>query len=266
MVRGLTQRPGGQARPGEDWRGSSWCPPGEDAPGLHTGPHARPPGPRGGVASEVGPGRRDGFLDGVTGESRAHTHTLTRSCTHTLPGHMGMAGAPDSPTPEGPRQQREATTRPQHSHTHTHTHTCTNLAWAGSHSGGGGPVLGVSTQDHPQSRIPGSIWGAGEPDPPARLAKAREQQRGRLDGQTEGWTEPLVLGKLINRFVRGPLCGLGAKPWGQELVDWRRGSSLPSPGWGPPVQRPALSLGVVQTGAKVGRAGSRNVTISAVSR
>ena len=88
-------------------------------PALPSGP----PGPRGGVASEVGPGRRDGFLDGVTGESRAHTHTLTRSCTHTLPGHMGMAGAPDSPTPEGPRQQREATTRPQHSHTHTHTHT-----------------------------------------------------------------------------------------------------------------------------------------------
>ena len=28
-------------------------------------------------------GWRDGFLDGVTGESRAHTHALTRSCAHT---------------------------------------------------------------------------------------------------------------------------------------------------------------------------------------
>lgn len=82
-------------------------------------------------------GRRDGFLDGVTGESRAHTHTLTRSCTHTLPGHMGMAGAPDSPTPEGPRQQREATTRPQHSHTHIHTHTRAQT------SHGLGPTVGA---------------------------------------------------------------------------------------------------------------------------
>ena len=58
------------------------------------------------------------------------------------------------------------------------------------------PSLGFLAQD----------GGAGEPDPPARLAKAKEQQRGRLDGQTEGWTEPLVLGKLINRFVRDRSC------------------------------------------------------------
>lgn len=137
MVRGLTQRPGGQARPGEDWRGSSWCPPGEDAPGLHTGPHARPPGPRGGVASEVGPG---GETDSWTGSLASQGHTPTRSHapgTHTLPGHMGMAGAPDSPTPEGPRQQREATTRPQHSHTHIHTHTRAQT------SHGLGPTVGA---------------------------------------------------------------------------------------------------------------------------
>ena len=174
---------------------------------------------------------------------------------------MGTAGAPNSPIPEGPGQQRAAATRPQHSHTHALT------------SHGLGPTVGAgdlswesALRATPSLGFLAQYGGAGEPDPPARLAKAREQQRGRLDGQTEGWTEPLVLGKLINRFVRGPLCGLGAKPRGQELVDWRGGSSLPSPGWGPPVQRPALSLGVVQTGAKVGRAGSRNVTISAVSR
>ena len=110
------------------------------------------------------------------------------------------------------------------------------------------------------------MWGAGEPDPPARLARQENSSGGDWTDRLDGWTEPLVLGKLINRFVRGPLCGLGAKPQGQELVDWRGGSSLPSPGWGPPVQRPALSLGVVQTGAKVGRAGSRNVMVSAFSK
>ena len=120
VVRGLTQRPGGQARPGEDWKGSSWCPPGEDAPGLHTGPHAHPPGPRGGVASEVGPG---GETDSWTGSLGSQGHTPTRSHaparTHTLPGHMGTAGAPDSPTPEGPGQQRAAATAPN---IHTHMH------------------------------------------------------------------------------------------------------------------------------------------------
>ena len=146
-------------------------------------------------------GWRDGFLDGVTGESRAHTHALTRSCAHT---HCLATWGRLEPPTALPLRGQDSRGRPPPPP--TFTHTCTNLQWAGSHSGGGGPVLGVSTQGHPQSRIPGSIWGAGEPDPPARLAKAREQQRGRLDGQTEGWTEPLVLGKLINRFVRDRSC------------------------------------------------------------
>ena len=179
---------------------------------------------------------------GVKG-THPRAHTLLRAHTHCL----ATWGRLEPPTAL-PLRGQDSRGRPPPPP--TVTHTCTNLQWAGSHSGGGAPVLGVSTQGHPQSRIPGSIWGAGEPDPPARLAKAKEQQRGRLDGQTEGWTEPLVLGKLINRFVRGPLCGLGAKPRGQELVDWRGGSSLPSPGWGPPIQRPALSLGVVHTGQR----------------
>ena len=173
VVRGLTQRPGGQARPGEDWRGSSWCPPGEDAPGLHTGPHACPPlwpsrTSRGrGLRSRAG--RKDGSLDPVTAESRAQTHTLTRSAhTHTSWPH-GDGWSPRQPYPWGARTAEGGCHPPP-----TFTHTCTNLAWAGSHSGGGWPVLGVSTQGHPQSRIPGSIWGAGEPDPPARLAKAKE--------------------------------------------------------------------------------------------
>ena len=87
VVRGLTQRPGGQARPGEDWKGSSWCPPGEDAPGLHTGPHVCPPlwpsQTSRGRSLRSRAGQRDGSLDPVTAESRAHTHALTRSCTHT---------------------------------------------------------------------------------------------------------------------------------------------------------------------------------------
>lgn len=93
----------------------------------------------------------------------------------------------------------------------------------------------------------------------------REQRQGRLDGQTEGWTKPLVLSKLINRFVQGPLCGLGAKPRGRELVDWRGGSSLPSPGLGAPSPETSSVPRGVQRGAKVGRAGSRNVKISEFS-
>lgn len=216
----LSRGPEGRLGPGKTGGAAPGAPQKKMLPGsilvLMPALSSGPPGPGRGVASEVGAGG-DRFLDGVTGESRAHTHVLTHSCTHThtLPGHMGTAGAPHSRGRPPPAPNILS---------HTHTHTSHGLGpqlgtGAGSHSGGGGPVLGVSTQGHPPSRIPGSIWGAGEPDPPARLAKAREQQRGRLDGQTEGWTEPLVLGKLINRFVRGPLCGLGAKPRGQELVD-----------------------------------------------
>lgn len=80
-----------------------------------------------------------------------------------------------------------------------------------------------------------------------------------------GMNRALVLGKLINRFVRGPLCGLGAKPQGRELVDWRVGSRLPSPGLGGPAQRPALFLGYSGRGGAVAGAGSRNVKISAFS-
>ena len=86
-------------------------------PALPSGP----PGPRGGVASEVGPG---GKMDPWTRSLRSQGHKPTRSHalhTHILPGHMGTAGAPDSPTREGPGQQRAAATRPQHSHTHAQT-------------------------------------------------------------------------------------------------------------------------------------------------
>lgn len=115
-------------------------------------------------------------------------------------------------------------------------------------------------------RRPRSSCKAGRGGGQSRvLAKGKSSSRGRLDRRTEGWTEPLVPGKLINRFVRGPLCGLGAKPRGRELVDWRVGSSLPSPGLGPPAQRPALSLGVFRPGWSWGRAGSGNVKISAFS-
>jgi len=66
-----------------------------------------------------------------------------------------------------------------------------------------------------------------------------------------GMDRALVLRKLINRFVRGPLCRLGTKPRGQELVDWRVGSRLPSPGLGAPAQRPALPWGYSGRGGAV---------------
>ena len=85
-------------------------------PALPSGP----PRPRGGVALEVGPGRE---MDPWTRSLQSQGHTPTRSHaparTHTLPGHMGTAGAPDSPTPEGPGQQRAAATAPN---IHTHMH------------------------------------------------------------------------------------------------------------------------------------------------
>ena len=77
----------------------------------------------------------------------------------------------------------------------------------------------------------------------------RQGEAGRTDTRMD---RALVLSKLINRFVRGPLCRLGAKPRGRELVDWRVGSRLPSPGLGAPAQRPALSLGVFRPGRSCG--------------
>ena len=124
VVRGLTQRPGGQARPGEDWRGSSWCPPGEDAPVLHTGPHACPPlwpsrTSRGrGLRSRAG--RKDGSLDRVTAESRAHTHTLTRSCTHTY--FLATWGRLEPPTALPVRGQDSRGRLPPAPNIHTHMH------------------------------------------------------------------------------------------------------------------------------------------------
>lgn len=99
--------------------------------------------------------------------------------------------------------------------------------------------------------------GAGDPNPPARLAggqsgvlarwrRTAAREAGRMD-------RALVLGKLINRFVRGPLRRLGAKPRGRELVDWRVGSRLLRPGLGAPAQRPALSLGAFRPGRDCGR-------------
>lgn len=79
------------------------------------------------------------------------------------------------------------------------------------------------------------------------------QQQGEAGRMDRGMDRALVLGKLINRFVRGPLRRLGAKPRGQELVDWRVGSRLPRPGLGAPAQRPALSLGVFGPGRSCGR-------------
>ena len=185
MVRSLKQRPGGQARPGKTGGAAPGAPQKKMLPGsilvLMPALPSGPPGPGGGVASEVGAGG-DRFLDGVTGESRAHTHALRCSCTHT---HcLATWGRLEPPTAEGGRHPPPTFSL---SLTYTHTHTPHGLGpqlgtGAGSHSGGGGPVLGVSIQGHPQSRIPGSMWGAGEPDPPARLARQENSSGG-------GWTD-----------------------------------------------------------------------------
>ena len=151
-----------------------------------------PPSPtsRGrGLRSRAGGGETDSWTGSLGSQghtpTRAHTllraHTHTHTHTHTLPGHVGTAGGPHSHTPEGPGQQRVAVTRPPHSHTHAQS-----LAWAGSpagsHSGGGGPVLGVSTQGHPQSRIPGSMWGQESPI----LLQGWPRQ---VSGSRGGWTD-----------------------------------------------------------------------------
>lgn len=124
VVRGLKQRPGGQARPGEDGRGSSWCPPEEYAPGLHTGPHDCPllwptRSLRGrGFRSRGGrrqiPGRGHWGVKGT----HPRAHILLHTHTHTAWPH-GDGWSPP--------QQRAAATRPQHSLSHTHTHTSHEL-------------------------------------------------------------------------------------------------------------------------------------------
>lgn len=92
-------------------------------------------------------------------------------------------------------------------------------------------------------------WLGGNVESGLRREGRRQGEAGRTDTRTD---RALVLSKLINRFVRGPLCRLGAKPRGRELVDWRVGSRLPSPGLGAPAQRPALSLGVFRLGRSCG--------------
>lgn len=80
----------------------------------------------------------------------------------------------------------------------------------------------------------------------------------------EDRAEPLVLGKLINRFVQGPLVDEGPR-LGDGLVAWRVGSSLPRPRLEASSPETSSDPGVFRPGGSWGRAGSRNVKISAVS-
>lgn len=117
------------------------------------------------------------FLDEVSGEPRAHT-------AHTAPTRW-----------EGqrPPQPQSGAGSLQYSHAHTDLMCSAPPAWggaqgpnrigAGSHIGEGVPwesVLSVS----PQLGIPGSIWGAGDPNPPARLAEVRTAAE---EVWTDGW-------------------------------------------------------------------------------
>ena len=138
-------------------------------------------------------GWRDGFLDGVTGESRAHTHALTRSCAHT---HCLATWGRLEPPTALPLRGQDSRGRPPPPP--TFTHTCTNLQWAGSHSGGGGPVLGVSTQGHPQSRIPGSIWGGRRARSSCKAGQGKRTAAGEA-GRTDGGVDRAACARQVNK-------------------------------------------------------------------
>lgn len=109
------------------------------------------------------------FLDEVSGEPRAHT-------AHTAPTRWER---------QRPPQPQSGAGSLQYSHAHTDLVLCaSSLGWGtGAHIGEGGPwesELSVS----PQLGIPGSIWGAGDPNPPARLAEVRTAAE---EVWTDGW-------------------------------------------------------------------------------
>lgn len=118
------------------------------------------------------------FLDEVSREPRAHTaHTA-----HTAPTRW-----------EGqrPPQPQSGAGSLRCSHAHTNLTCSAPPAWGGAQGpnrNGAGSHIGVPWESElsvsPQLGIPGAIWGAGDPNPPARLAEVRTAAE---EVWTDGW-------------------------------------------------------------------------------
>lgn len=143
-----------------------------------------------------GGGLREGSTEGAATGARLEHEIPGRGqrgaggahSTHTAPGHMGRAAASTAPVHSGLLTAFARTHRP-------HELWALSLGWGTGPPGRVlGPTLGVGgfpweseLSVIPQPGIPGSIWGSGDPDPPARLAEVRTAAEGVwTDGRRAG--------------------------------------------------------------------------------